>query len=155
KAKKQVVELSLSTAFVTHWFVPRMHEFNAAFPDVDVRFQLTSGALKGPLGNVDLGMRRTDAEERDERTWVFAPELVLPVASPTYVERHGRRGETWSEAAHVLIELSGTEIDWRALLAVHGEQVSQPTPSLEFSDYAVALQTAIGGQGIALGWVSA
>jgi DNA-binding transcriptional LysR family regulator len=26
---------------------------------------------------------------------------------------------------------------------------------MEFSDYAVVLQTAIGGQGVALGWISA
>ena len=64
RTRKQVVELSLSTAFVTHWLIPRLSEFHRAFPEVDLRFQLISGTLRGAPGNVDLAMRMQTAEAR-------------------------------------------------------------------------------------------
>ena len=127
-ARKQVVELSLSTAFVTHWFVPRMREFHAAFPEVDLRFQLTSGALRGPLGNVDLAMRRCGTGEADDCCWPFAPEIVLPVCSPAYLARHGPSTTARPRARHVLLQLPDTEIDWLRLLGKRADAPSAPAP---------------------------
>jgi DNA-binding transcriptional LysR family regulator len=154
-ARKQVVELSLSTGFVTHWFVPRMQEFQVAFPDVDLRFQLTSGALRGPPGNVDLAMRRTGPEDIDDRTWPLAREIVLPVCSAAYLARHGLLEERRPGCRHVLLELTDTEIGWQTLLGAAIDELILPGNRIEFSDYAVVLQTAMSGQGIALGWISA
>ncbi|MEZ5842355.1 MAG: LysR family transcriptional regulator [Hyphomicrobiaceae bacterium] len=153
--RRQAVVLSLSTAFVTHWFVPRMRAFNQAFPDVDLRFELTSGALRGPPGNVDLAMRRTPTCETDDYICPFMPEVVLPVCSQAYLERHGTLGAEGPITSHVLLELTETEIGWRLLLGARSEPLVSSGRWFEFSDYAVVLQTAIGGQGIALGWISA
>jgi DNA-binding transcriptional LysR family regulator len=154
--RKRVVELSLSTAFVTHWFIPRMRAFQQAFPDVDLRFQLISGALKGPVGNVDLAMRRCGRDELDEWTWEFAPEIVLPVCSPSYLEDKGPLEEWMSGSeGHVLLQLSDTEINWHTVTAEGRFAAVPPDNWIEFTDYAVVLQAALGGQGIALGWVSA
>lgn len=155
-ARKHVVELSLSTAFVTHWFIPRMRAFQQAFPDVDLRFQLISGALRGPIGAVDLAMRRCGPDELDEHTREFAPEIVLPVCSPAYLDDKGRLDDRRAgSAGHVLLQLSDTEIDWHAVMAA-GRLAAVPRDNwVEFTDYAVVLQAALGGQGVALGWVSA
>src|SRR5205823_4423962 len=50
-AAKPVVTLSLSSSLVTHWFVPRLSVFTTRFPDVDPRFELIAGVLRGPAGN--------------------------------------------------------------------------------------------------------
>lgn len=152
---KEVVELSMSTAFVTHWFVPRMREFQHAFPNVDLRFQLISGSLKGTLGNVDLAMRRTEADDTGDRTWPLAPELVLPVCSPAYLAVHGSIDEGPGDRAHVLLQLSDAEIDWSVVSRSTTEASVRQGKWIEFSDYAVVLQAAMGGQGVGLGWVSA
>lgn len=155
-ARQQVVELSLSTAFVTHWFIPRMQAFYRDFPGVDLRFQLISGSLRGPIGDVDLAMRRTDAN--DPQGWPFAPELVLPVASPPYLAAHGMldgQGDGPAEAHHTLLHFDDPLIDWRPFW---GDETMRRSPRqtwVQFSDYAVVLQAAMNGEGIALGWVSA
>lgn len=153
--RTQVVELSLSTAFVTHWFVPRMTDFHAAFPDVDLRFQLTSGALRGPPGDVDLAMRRTDEGEKGDGVWTFAPELVLPVCSRVYREQFRSLDDPGARDGPVLLELTATEIGWRTMLGERFSEPHRPGSWIELSDYAVALQMAMSGQGVALGWVSA
>lgn len=153
--RRQPVVLSLSTAFVTHWFVPRMRSFHEAFPDVDLRFELRSGALRGPPGTVDLAMRRTPTNKTDEYSCPFLPEIVLPVCSRAYLERTGALPDGGVGAEHVLLELSESEIGWRSLLGARVEPLIKGGRWLSFSDYAVVLQAAIGGQGIALGWLSA
>ncbi len=70
---KDVVELSLSTAFVTHWLVPRLPLFHEAFPSVDLRFQLISSNLRGGPGTVDLAMRMKGEHDADYHSWHFAP----------------------------------------------------------------------------------
>lgn len=154
RTQKHVVELSLSTAFVTHWFIPRMQRFHRDFPTVDLRFQLISGTLRGPLGNVDLAMRMQPGEDSDCHAWEFAPELVLPVCSAAYLREHGPL-EEGSTGPHTLLLFADPLQDfaryWGPLATPHGAGHA----SIAFSDYAVVLQAAMNGQGIALGWVSA
>ena len=157
QTRKQVVELSLSTAFVTHWLIPRLREFHDAFPEVDLRFQLISGTLRGPPGNVDLAMRMTSPEgEANYHSWPFGPEIVLPVCSPGYLQSHGKLEQPTSERGHVLLHFSDPLLDWEKLWGA--PLASRRTPRMtwiEFSDYAVVLQAAMNGEGIALGWVTA
>jgi LysR family glycine cleavage system transcriptional activator len=158
RTRKQVVELSLSTAFVTHWLIPRLGEFHKAFPEVDLRFQLISGTLRGAPGNVDLAMRMHSPEhEADHHSWHFAPELVIPVCSPAYAAARGtldapRIGQT--PTGHMLLHLADPLLDWDLFWGdVARRQTPRPT-WLEFSDYAVVLQAAMNGEGIALGWIT-
>lgn len=152
--RRQAVVLSLSTAFVTHWFVPRMPAFQKAFPSVDLRFELTSGALRGPVGNVDLAMRRTETCEPDDHICPFLPEIVIPVCSPSYLAANGSLDDPGA-TDHILLELARHGIGWRALLGRRADRMIQAGNWFEFTDYAVVLQTALSGQGIALGWISA
>jgi DNA-binding transcriptional LysR family regulator len=156
QARKQVVELSLSTAFVAHWLIPRLREFHDTFPEVDLRFQLISGSLRGLPGNVDLAMRMVSQDaEVNYHSWPFGPELVIPVCSPGYLRHNGTLERPLGEKGHVLLHLSDRLLDTEKLWggAVAGRR-SQRVTSIEFSDYAVVLQAAMNGEGIALGWIT-
>src|SRR6266702_1831401 len=43
----ETVTLSLSSAFTTHWLMPRIDKLQRRFPHVDLRFQLIAGSLRG------------------------------------------------------------------------------------------------------------
>jgi DNA-binding transcriptional LysR family regulator len=154
RGRKQVVELSLSTAFVTHWLIPRLAEFQREFPDVDLRFQLIAGTLRGGPGAVDLAMRMEPESPAEEQTWPFAPELIVPVCSPAYLKTNGPLDKTRPEARHTLLHFADPLLNWDL---VWGSLVTRRTPAktwIEFSDYAVVLQAAMNGEGIAPGWLS-
>jgi LysR family transcriptional regulator, glycine cleavage system transcriptional activator len=155
RTRKQVVELSLSTAFVTHWLIPRLGAFHCVFPKVDLRFQLISGTLRGVPGNVDLAMRMETREwDADYYSWHFAPELVIPVCSPSYAGVHGTLDTPLAGPGHVLLHLADPLLDWELFWgAVVLRRMPRPT-WLEFTDYAVVLQAAMNGEGIALGWIT-
>jgi DNA-binding transcriptional LysR family regulator len=154
RGRKQVVELSLSTAFVTHWLIPRLAEFQREFPEVDLRFQLIAGTLRGGPGTVDLAMRMEADTTADIHSWPFAPELIVPVCSPSYLKAHGKLYKAQRDARHTLLHFADPLLD---LDRLWGGMVSRRTPNktwIEFSDYAVVVQAAMNGEGIAPGWIT-
>jgi len=152
-SRQDVVELSLSTAFVTHWFIPRMQAFYRDFPSVDLRFQLLSGSLRGPAGDVDLAMRRIPETDNEYHSWHFAPELVIPVAGPSYIQRHGPLDGP-ADAPHTLLHFDDPLIDWTLFWGEAARRRSPWRTWVQFSDYAVVIQAAMNGEGVALGWIS-
>src|ERR1700751_1146207 len=80
----ETVTLSVSSAFTTHWLMPRIDRLQRDFPNVDLRFQLISGSLRGAVENVDLGMRFRDQADRDANGALVMKEVMLPICSPGY-----------------------------------------------------------------------
>ena len=143
--------LSVSSAFATHWFMPRLTRFQACFPDEQVHFDMISGPLGGPARDADIAMRFDHRPEPGEHVELLMPELILPVGAPQCVARAGAV-ETLPSGVPRLITLDGSHPDW-AWLAAHA--VIPPCHrELRFADYSLVLQAALVGQGIALGWLN-
>ena len=146
------VTLSVSTGFTTHWLMPRMSRLNQAFPSVDLRFQLISGRIGGPLVDVDLGMRFLREDDIDENSVFVMPETLLPVCNQRYHEMS--QTDAHREHGDTVIVMDDEERGWHdrfAAFAGHGRHVAG---MLSFNDYAIVVQAALLGQGIALGWVN-
>jgi DNA-binding transcriptional LysR family regulator len=146
------VTLSVSTAFTTHWLMPRMSRLHQLFPKVDLRFQLISGRLGGPLHDVDLGMRFLHDGEIDDNAVLLMPETLLPVCNDRYDER--MRDDAGRQRGDTMIVMDDEEIGWHqrfTSFAQHGRHVAG---MLGFNDYAIVVQAALLGQGVALGWLS-
>jgi DNA-binding transcriptional LysR family regulator len=131
--------------------MPRMDKLQRTFPNVDLRFQLIPGSLRGPVENVDLGMRFRDQDDPDTNGALVMKEVMLPICSPAY-----RDVDTATQAGEgsTIIKLADTPEDWVAQYP--GVLTSRPAPAkaLSFSDYAVVVQAALLGQGITLGWLT-
>ncbi|HWW06276.1 LysR family transcriptional regulator [Collimonas sp.] len=148
----ETVTLSVSTAFTTHWLMPRMGKLHKEFPSVDLRFQLISGKIGGPVDDVDLGMRFVTGEESNYQGAMVMPEILLPICSQHYLDQSAVR-----QAEHegdVLINLSDGERDWQRHFPGLQKRGRHSVSALNFSDYAIVIQAALLGQGIALGWVN-
>lgn len=142
------VTLSVSTAFTTHWLMPRIDRFHRTFPSVDLRFQLVPGPLGGRYEDVDIAMRFIGPGEPSPRGVAIMPEAYLPVCAPGYREVLARG------AAHVTcIRLSEAGGDWtRGFPAL--EPAGRLGKWLSFTDYSVVVQTVLVGQGVAAGWLN-
>jgi len=148
----ETVTLSLSTCFTTHWMMPRMVAFKKQFPCVDLRFHLIMGPLGGPVKDVDLGMRFVSGSDAQHEATFIMPEILIPICSPSYRESHYPDGDGVNSTPDTLINLSEAQPDWSSLFvpANGGDNVN----SMIFSDYAIVVQAALLGQGVALGWLS-
>lgn len=149
KSCREIVSLSVSTAFTTHWLMPRIHELIREFPSVDLRFQLMPGHIGGPIDNVDLAMRFLDDRGLDHQAVLVLPEILIPVCAPSYLACFEELG-----VAPTLIDLSGSPTDWFSYFPSLVAQAQRGGNRLVLSDYAVVLQAATIGQGIAVGWLN-
>jgi DNA-binding transcriptional LysR family regulator len=149
KTGTDTITLSVSTAFTTHWLMPRMHKLRKAFPSVDLRFQLSAGPLRGPVKDVDLALRFPHWDEGEEHGVLLMPEILVPVCSPGYAEQAqaDRGGDT-------LMNLTDGERDWHRRFSTFQGKRGQVARIVDFSDYAIVIQAALLGQGIALGWLN-
>src|SRR6202158_3098127 len=74
----ETVTLSLSSAFTTHWLMPRIDKLQRRFPNVDLRFQLIFGSFRCPVENVDFGMRFRDRDAPDPDGALALNEVLFP-----------------------------------------------------------------------------
>jgi DNA-binding transcriptional LysR family regulator len=150
RSSPRPIVLSVSSAFATYWFMPRLAKFQAQFPGEEIDFQLINGPLMGPLDGVDVAMRFDPVA--DERSYVrpLMPELLLPVCASHYA---GSRdfGPLAPTAARMLT-LSGSQFHWADLFAPDGNGGTASEVSL--TDYLLVVQAALIGQGIAVGWLN-
>ena len=147
----ETVTLSVSSAFTTHWLMPRIDKLQRAFPSVDLRFQLISGSLRGAVENVDVGMRFRDRDDTEPSGALVMKEVMLPICSPGYrdanVAKKPAEGRT-------IIKLADTPEDWVTQYPGALTSGSTAAKALSFSDYAVVVQAALLGQGVTLGWIT-
>jgi DNA-binding transcriptional LysR family regulator len=146
----ETVTLSVSSAFTTHWLMPRIDKLQREFPGVDLRFQLISGSLRGPVENVDIGMRFRDRDQPNAGGTLVMKEVMLPICSPGY--RDIEAGE--AAEGNTIIKLADTPGDWAADYPRFLTRRRGSAKMLSFTDYAVVVQAALLGQGIALGWLT-
>ena len=146
------VTLSVSTGFTTHWLMPRMSRLNKAFPSVDLRFQLISGRIGGPLVDVDLGMRFMHEDEIGEKSVLVMPETLLPVCNARYHET--AQTAAGREQGDTVIVMDDGERGWHERFAAFTAHGRHAAGMLSFNDYAIVVQAALLGQGIALGWLN-
>jgi DNA-binding transcriptional LysR family regulator len=142
KSGKTQVTLSVSTAFTTHWLMPRISRCQAIFPELDLRFQLIAGPVAGPLRDVDMAIRYFAHGETIGR--FIMHEAHLPVCAPGYLKLAPDRRS--------FIQLEGDKPV--CFTGVKGWSHAKETSQLAFSDYAVVVQAALAGQGIAAGWLN-
>jgi DNA-binding transcriptional LysR family regulator len=147
----ETVTLSLSSAFTTHWLMPRINKLQRRFPSVDLRFQLIAGSLRGPVENVDFGMRFRDRDDGESNGALVMKEVMLPICSPSYRDSGAAAEEG---EGSTIIKLADTPEDWVAQYPGVLTSRSGPAKTLSLSDYAVVVQAALLGQGVTLGWLT-
>ncbi len=143
----EAVTLSLSSAFTTHWLMPKLGALKLRFPHVDLRYQLIAGPLRGPVDMVDLAMRFSDTSEGDTAAFLMH-EVIFPVCQPTYLQDRSGAGSITA------IDLVDSRLGWAESYDDLRRQSGNIFETLRFPDYAVVVQAALLGQGVALGWLT-
>jgi DNA-binding transcriptional LysR family regulator len=97
-------------------------------------------------------MRFVQQGEMRENSVPVMPEILLPVCNPRY--RDMARTDEWHAHGDTVIVMDDEERGWHTRFAAFRNETRHASGVLSFNDYAIVLQAALLGQGIALGWVS-
>lgn len=149
------VTLSVSTAFANYWVMPRLHALHQTHPDIDLRLQVTDKDSDLEHENVSLGIRRGRGNWPGYNSVSIAREELLAVASPGYIDRHIASNSPADLLTQPLIHLDEPyrpRPRWRDWFQAFDLDYVDQGEGLRLNDYALVLQAAIAGEGIAMGW---
>jgi DNA-binding transcriptional LysR family regulator len=149
------VTLLVSTAFATWWMVPRLAEFRTLHPQIDLRLETLDKDLEIAAESTTLAVRRGSGSWPDYDSGLIAPEQLVAVASPAFVSRCGAPKKASDLLRFPLIHLDEPHRyrpGWREFLAHFDVDYRDVGDGLRLNDYALVLQAAMAGEGIALGW---
>jgi LysR family transcriptional regulator, glycine cleavage system transcriptional activator len=158
-----IITISASQAFVAKWLMPRLVRFTSAFPDINVRLDVSDKLADVALGDVDIAIRCGAGNWLNVNAERLVAEEVFPVCSPAFFARAQPLAQPLDLLRHVLIH----DLTAHTAPAVHGGipnwsswlQLAGITPnkiaattlhSLEINAAATAIDAAINSQGIAL-----
>jgi LysR family transcriptional regulator, glycine cleavage system transcriptional activator len=157
----QSISLAASGSVSHLWLGPRLRNFARENPDVSLRLVTSDSPADLASENNDLVILYSAGEHpRWDLTLLLAEELA-PVAAPGYIARKGLEAATVKPADLAGLDLIDYErfnanwISFRPWLERVAPEAYRrmpfPRPHLTFSTYALAIDAALSGDGVALG----
>ena len=155
QGRQSHVTLTVSTAFANYWMVPRLAQFHRLNPEIDLRLQTTDRDPDLAGEGLSLAVWRGEGTWRGYHTARIADEELIAVASPRFAEGHPPVSSLEMLAGQRLIHLEEPFRPcptWREWFAAMKGPYRDSGGGLRLNDYALVVQAAMAGEGIALGW---
>lgn len=150
-------QLTVSCTFgmATHWLMPRLPDFYARHPDIVVNVQAPPTDLPTILPGTDIALRYGTGSWTDGTTKKLFDEIVCPVGRPALVDRLISAGTGLEDAPLIHVRNITTQhwADWNDYFVHRGLRLSCGS-SETFDNYVQAVQAALNGRGLTLGWHS-
>jgi len=143
------IRLSTVSTFASHWLIPRVAEFQARHPRIEVAIFTTTRAVDLGKEDMDCAIRHGRGLWKGLASTLLFRETLMPIASPEVADRIGsdtRQG--WRGVP--LIRARSRFMDWSKWQS-HDPAVSARTAKwLTVETRAQALDAALAGAGVAL-----
>lgn len=150
RPEPQHVTISVTPTFASKWLIPRLADFTAAHPDIDLRIVATDRIVNFQTDAVDLAVRygRPPFGPGLIAEPLFA-QIVVAIASPLLVDRPEALASGEDLARYPL--LHDTHNFWPQYLEqAFPERAPAISRNIRFNQTSLAIEAAIAGQGLAL-----
>ncbi|MCF4164105.1 LysR family transcriptional regulator [Zavarzinia compransoris] len=143
------LDLAILPTFGTRWLIPRLPDFFARHRDVTIRFATRLRPFDFAREGLDAAIHFGDAHWPGADLHRLMGEVLVPVASPALAAELDITGAGDVARATLLVQATRPRAwdDWYA-----AEDLTPPPgqPRLSFEQFAMVLQAAVAGLGVAL-----
>ncbi|WP_232464697.1 LysR family transcriptional regulator [Bordetella genomosp. 8] len=156
------VNFSCSPSFAMFWLTLRLGSFYRAYPHLALRIVGESDRVdpsRMAQDNIAAAVRFGPPDSQDAKAVILFDEWLVPVATPAFMQAHpdlqGAGDLGGAHLLHAADPWEGTEPteEWASWLTAVG--VDLPPGALrqgtQFNHSLLAMQAALGGQGVAMG----
>ena len=153
ETRQNALRLRTYTTFAAKWLIPRLPEFHARHPDVEVRLTTAVPDVDFDRDPVDMAIQFGDGQWPNVHAeWLF-DDVIEPVCSPAFVAAHAPDpGHPESLLRQTLLEAQYRRRDWDDWLAATGlKDMGEGSPRMSFASTVLALQAAVSGLGVFIG----
>ena len=151
--------VSVAPVFASKWLIPRLESFHSLHPDIDVRISATLELADFERDGIDAAVRVGRGRYAGLASHRLFGEAVVPMCSPALATGDHPLASPDDLRHHVLLHFDwpATEEvtpDWATWLKVMKVTGVDATRGSHFSQPDYAMQAAIEGAGVVLGWRS-
>ncbi|MCI1044764.1 MULTISPECIES: transcriptional regulator GcvA [Caballeronia] len=150
EALSRTLTVNAPATFTLRWLVPRLEQFRARHPDVEVRIETSNEPVESLKDTYDIVIRGGPDTFYGYVMRRFLEEERLPVCSPTLSKRLPLQTPE-DLRRHTLLHTSSLPRVWPDWLAQAGIAALTPAAVLTFDHFYLTLQAAVDGMGIAMG----
>jgi LysR family glycine cleavage system transcriptional activator len=145
--EEKILRLSTTHSLALKWLVPRIARFTKLYPELDIRIDSSDTIANMDDGSTDLALRTynivpgdPDLLFHDSLVAVYSPSLPAP----------GETEITLADLQRYPLLHESTTDTWIALLRQNNALKGNYNFSRSYTNFAVMVQSALAGQGIAL-----
>ncbi len=137
------------------WLMPRLGAFWRQHQDIVVEHVISERRQEGLRPDIDLSLRYGDGNWPGEHAARIEEETIMAVASPEFLAANSLAGLA-DLATAPLLSVEGPDwlgMTWGGFFQALHATLERPNIR-RFNSYVIALQAALDGQGVLLGWSS-
>jgi len=152
---RSTVHMSATNSVASLWLMPRLHKFHQANRNITIGLMSSDLDAECLTEDYDLSILRGDGNWPGFTAERLFGETVFPVCAPGYQENHLSIDGAKELPDHSLIEVNNNHtewLNWKTWLSRKGVDPDRVRHSTFVNTYPLAIQAAIDGLGIALGW---
>ncbi|GAM55748.1 glycine cleavage system transcriptional activator gcvA [Vibrio ishigakensis] len=150
RSEKGSLTISLQPSFAIQWLVPRLADFNAQEPDIDVRIKAVDMDDGSLTDDVDVAIYYGRGNWPGVRADKLYQEYLIPLCSPGLLIGSKPLESLQDLSRHTLLHDTSRK-DWKQFVRQHDVEGVNVNHGPIFSHSTMVLQAAAHGQGIALG----
>ena len=154
---RPTLRINSSAPILSKWLMPRLHRFTAQFPELTVNLETEAGLNCFTKDPPDVVLRYTRQPGPGLYARRIHDEILLPVASPDFLQRADLRSPGDLAQAPLLHDTSmenfSGALDWECWFDRAGLESCPPAGGVKFARHAAdqAIDAAVSGAGVVLG----
>jgi LysR family glycine cleavage system transcriptional activator len=147
------LSISVTPAFLNHWLLPRISDFYAANPDIDLDINASMKTVDFQRSDIDIAVMFGMGDWDDMETHFLKNSERVPICSPKLLEKHPINSAEDLLTQKLFIVKRRKE-EWASWFALDDIEYLPKQRPISFSSSSLAVTAAIKGAGIALADVS-
>lgn len=144
-----ILTISVAPVLASKWLVPRLSAYAARHPDIRVRLDATTRLVDPDADGVDVAIRVGPGGWPGVRAEFVLHQEVFPVCAPQLAQRLATPADLMRLP---VVRDANSVLSWQSWLELFGLDEHNLPDGNTFNDAALALDAAIAGQGVMLGW---
>ncbi len=151
----RALTVATSLAFSAFWLMPRLPAFHAANPALELRLSTSDSEADWYADDVDVAVVFGPQTVSGWHREALFGDQVIAVCRPDYFGARGLPPSVQALQEETLLQIESPYVSWFSWpdwFARNAAPLRRDPRGPRFNNYTIAIQAALDGQGLALGW---
>jgi LysR family glycine cleavage system transcriptional activator len=151
RSQRKQLKVRAYTTFAMRWLIPRLSDFHARHPDIEVLLKASLEPVDFRKEDIDCAVRLGDGNWPGVNAYRLVANILAPVASPALLKSGPKLKRPADLRHHTLLHSIARPDDWAYWLDAAGAgDAVDARAGMTYESSAMAYAAAVEGQGIAI-----